>query len=172
MAYAAAAGFAAAFVWICFLQNSPSPCAFSAFAEHSVFSQRTRSCFVSVSSCGCPLCGHESLDITALSLLWSLLQSCPSVCGRIRTNSSYFESWPPTCLWLHPTNHQRFALWSPLSPGSLTHPQLYISYRLCDTAPSPQTLPSSFFPELCLQGAAKAPGLITGSPFPFLFAFA
>lgn len=117
MAYAAAAGFTAAFVWICFLQNSPSPRAFSAFAEHSVFSQRTRSCFVSVSSRGCPVCGHESLDITAPSLLWSLLQSCPSVCGRIRTNSSYFESWPPTCLWLHPTNHQRFALWSPLSPG-------------------------------------------------------
>lgn len=56
--------------------------------------------------------------------------------------------------------------------GGLTHPQLYISYGLCDTAPSPQTLPSSFFPELCLQGAAKAPGLTTGSPFPFLFAFA
>lgn len=50
VAYAAAVGFAAAFVWICFLQNSPGPFAFSAFSECSAFSQQTRSYFAFVST--------------------------------------------------------------------------------------------------------------------------
>lgn len=79
VAYAAAVGFAAAFVWICFLQNSPAPFAFSAFSENSAFSQQTRSYFVFVSTHG-DAKSPWAWDTAALSLLQILLCFHPSVC--------------------------------------------------------------------------------------------